>query len=268
MVSHRRKKIRLDSNRRRPSYGQLSKAHAGPQPPLALPAPPLRPSCTPTASFLRRQESRGAGRAIPVTTPARLTRPHHPCRRGLSRKARPAPAGTPTPLTPPRRPRGRPHLFVIPAKAGIQRGGVGVATPPPTTVAGFFISLPSPRCVGSPCHRPLAPARRRTLPSRHASHNRPPHERRRWSRIPRAQGTRSEKSQNETNRNGSNPRQRLVSQFLKTSRQDSNPMAGLARTCKPDVAIPAPPCAARPPPVSPLRYNEAVAQAYLWRAAP
>ena len=192
-----------------------------------FPLPPSRHSRASPSSFLRRQESRGAGRAIPVTTPARLTRPHHPCRRGLSRKARPAPAGTPTPLTPPRRPRGRPHLFVIPAKPATHRSRGAPVRPDP--VEG-----------PPPCHRPLAPTRRRTLPSRHGSHNRPVHEHRRWSRIPRAQGTRSEKSQNETNRNGSNPRQRLVSQFLKTSRHESNPMAGLARTCKPDVAIPAP----------------------------
>ena len=175
MVSHRRKKIRLDSTRidAVPATASSPRHMQAHNPLSPFPRPPLRPSCTPTSSFLRRQESRGAGRALPATTPARLTRPHHPCRRGLSRKARPAPAGTPTPLTPPRRPRGRPHLFVIPAKPATHRSRGAPVRPDP--VEG-----------PPPCHRPLAPARRRTLPSRHGSLNRPVHEHRRWRQEPRA----------------------------------------------------------------------------------
>ena len=125
------------------------------RPLLVIPAPPSRHSCAPLSSFLRRQESRGAvpGWGNPTTTtvakprtptqsvgaiPESRAPTERPFALSLS-KGRPAPPHhhprhhrvvIPAPLSSFLRP-----PLVIPAKAGIQRGGAKGGNPTTNTVA-------------------------------------------------------------------------------------------------------------------------------------
>ena len=86
-----------------------------PAPTLIMSAPPLRHSCPPPSSFLRRQESRGAGqrRGIP-TTSGRYTPNANPSVRAIPESPAPNPAPVrPEPVEGPRTPC---HRLLAPAR--------------------------------------------------------------------------------------------------------------------------------------------------------
>ena len=157
-----------------------------PNPHPPPPRTPHRPSRTPPrASFLRRQESRGARRGAPPPKPPSLPRLPKP-RRGGSRTARPAAAG-PSPLrhhqplptpTPPIVLPALPHERHSCEGRNPEGRGAGRLRPP---------SHPPLPVVGAVCEPPLPP-QRDPHPTASINPRRPPHP---PSSFPRKPGPRA-----------------------------------------------------------------------------